>query len=402
MCKKDRHCLFFWVGLVGSVFFSTTPAVLAQDGSSLVIVQPMISVNPVPFVAPQGLVPRQVATAYGFDQLWLANRGAGQTIAIVDAFDHPEIEKDLTIFNNRFTLPACTSANGCFQKIFATGTNPGPPPIDKTVWEYEIALDVEWAHAMAPDANILLVESNSDQLTDMLQAVNVAVQNGATVVSMSWGGLEFKQETKLDSSFLAANIVFVAASGDFGTGVLYPAASPYVTAVGGTTLTVDVKGNYIGETAWSGSGGGSSQYESEPTYQSLFNIPAADSKNRRGVPDVAYDADPNTGFTLYTTLPLVGWFEFGGTSAGAPQWAAVMAIADSLRVAAGKAPLSGANSALYSAGTSNYSGNYHDNTTGSNGSCGAPVCTAVPGYDYVTGLGSLNANNLANALAAAP
>jgi subtilase family serine protease len=401
MSRKEGTRAFLWMGLLGWLSLSTTSPVLAQVSNSLVITQPPVQITDGPKVAPNGLVPRQVATAYGFDQLWLTNRGAGQTIGIVDAFDHPEIEKDLRIFDNRFLLRDCTSTNGCFQQIYATGTNPGPPPVDKTIWQYEIALDVEWAHAMAPDANILLVEANSDELSDMIQAANVAVQNGATVVSMSWGGFEFKGETKLDSSFLAANVVFVAAAGDFGTGVLYPAASPYVTAVGGTTLTVDVKGNYIGETAWSGSGGGLSQYESEPPYQSLFNIPV-DSKNSRGVPDVAYDADPNTGFTLYTTLPLVGWFEFGGTSAGTPQWAALMAISDSLRVAAGKTPLSGANSALYSGATSNYSVNYNDITSGSNGSCGAPVCTAVPGYDYVTGLGSPQALNIATTLANAP
>jgi subtilase family serine protease len=401
MSRKGTKQLLILAGLFGAFSLTTASAVLAQNGSSGILTQPAVHVTNGPNVAPNGLVPSQVATAYGFDQLWLANRGAGQTIGIVDAFDHPDIEKSLTIFDNRFKLPTCTSANGCFRKVYATGTNPGAPPSDRTIWQYEIALDVEWAHAMAPDANILLVESNSDQLSDMMQAVNVAVQNGATVVSMSWGGLEFNKETKFDSSFLAANVVFVAASGDFGTGVLYPAASPYVTAVGGTTLSVDVKGNYIGETAWSESGGGLSQYESEPSYQSLLNIPT-NSKNQRGVPDVAYDADPNTGFTLYTTLPLVGWFEFGGTSAGAPHWAALMAITDSLRVAAGKSPLSGANTALYNSATSNYAGNYYDITSGSNGSCGAPVCTAVPGYDYVTGLGSPAAINIANTLTAAP
>jgi subtilase family serine protease len=392
---------FLWVALFGSLFLSAASTVLAQESNRVIITQPPVKVTDGPKAAPSRLVPRQVATAYGFDQLWLTNRGAGQTIGIVDAFDHPEIEKNLKIFGNRSQLPDCTSTNGCFRKVYATGSNPGQPPADRTVWQYEIALDVEWAHAMAPDANILLVEANSDELSDMMQAVDVAVQNGATVVSMSWGCFEFNEEKKFDTSFLAANVVFVAAAGDFGTGVLYPAASPYVTAVGGTTLSVDVKGNYFGETAWSEGGGGLSQYESAPDYQ-LFNIPA-NSTNSRGVPDVAYDADPNTGFALYTTLPQVGWFEFGGTSAAAPQWAALMAIGNSLRVAAGKLPLSGANSALYSVATpkEKYEHNYYDITTGSNGSCGA-VCTAASGYDYVTGLGSPKAPNIAYTLENAP
>jgi subtilase family serine protease len=167
-------------------------------------------------------------------------------------------------------------------------------------------------------------------------------------------------------------------------------------AVGGTTIhTADSSGTYQSETAWSGSGGGQSAFEGEPSYQVNFGIA---SNNKRGVPDVAYGADPNTGFPVYDSVRYqgqAGWFQVGGTSAGAPQWAAVIAIANSMRAAATKGALTGAQSALYNAA---YSTSYHDITSGSNGSCG--ICSAVTGYDFVTGLGSPKALALVNSLVA--
>jgi subtilase family serine protease len=198
-------------------------------------------------------------------------------------------------------------------------------------------------------------------------------------------------------------VTFVAVSGDSGSGVLYPATSPDVVAVGGTTLKVDPDGNYLEETAWSGSGGGLSSFEPEPLYQAKFKIPN-NPLHWRGTPDVAYNGDPKTGFAVYTSIPfqgLKGWLQIGGTSAGVPQWAALIASANSARVQAGKVPLTGSNAELYIAATRNYKANYHDITTGTNGSCGA-VCTAAPGYDYVTGLGTPRASALVKALAQMP
>jgi subtilase family serine protease len=166
-----------------------------------------------------------------------------------------------------------------------------------------------------------------------------------------------------------------------------------VLAVGGTTLTLNPDGSYSSEKAWSGSGGGISAYEPRPTWQSSAN-PA----NNRGVPDVAYDADPASGFSVYDSVRYqgqAGWFNVGGTSAGAPQWAAFIAIVNSGRTT----PLSGP-AAIYSAWTPS-SPNFNDITSGANGSCGA-VCTAVPGYDYVTGVGSSSVLNLYNVLVAQP
>lgn len=343
--------------------------------------------------APTGLSPAQTRHAYGFDQI--TNQGSGQIIGIVDAYDDPNIESDLGVFDSQFGLTACTSGNGCFQKIYASGSKPRT----NAGWSLEMSLDVEWSHAIAPQAKIILVEAASNSFANLLQAVDVAVQNGASVVSMSFGGSEFSSEASNDTHFAVNGVTFTASSGDSGNGVEYPAASPDVVAVGGTTLNIASDGSYISETAWSGSGGGQSAYEAEPSYQANYPIPN-DPSGVRGVPDVAYDADPNTGFSVYDTVRYQGqsgWFQVGGTSAGAPQWAALFAIANSLRVGAGKATLSSTGTAVYSVAKANYSLNLHDITSGTNGSCGT-LCTATTGYDYVTGLGSPQANNIITAL----
>ena len=339
---------------------------------------------------PTGLSPVQARHFYGFDQI--TNQGAGQTIAIVDAFDDPNIESDLGVFDAQFGLPACTRSNGCFTKLYAAGSKPRTD----AGWSLEIALDVEWAHAIAPAAKILLVEAASNSFTNLIHAVDLAVASGASVISMSFGGSEFSSQTTYDSHFNVAGVTFTASSGDSGSGVEYPAASPYVVSVGGTTISLaDSSGAYRTEAAWSGSGGGRSNYEVEPSSQSNFGIVS----NGRGVPDVAYDADPNTGFSVYDSVRYqgqAGWFQIGGTSAGAPQWAALFAIVNSTRSANGKGSLNFAQSALYD--LSAYVTNFHDITSGSNGSCGS-VCTAGSGYDFVTGLGSPRTPALVNALA---
>jgi subtilase family serine protease len=344
---------------------------------------------------PTGLTPTRIRHAYGFDQI--ANGGGGQTIAIVDAYDHPNIESDLGVFITAFGLPPCTTANGCFQKIYASGTKPKTD----AGWALEIALDVQWAHAIAPNARILLVEARSSSFTELLKAVDVAVKNGAGVVSMSFGGSEFSGETSYDSHFNVGTVTFVASSGDSGNGVEYPAASQYVIGVGGTTLNADASGSYIAETAWSGSGGGLSVYEPELAAQITWPLPYA---GRRGIPDVSYDGDPNTGFPVYDSVNYQGrsgWFQVGGTSAGAPQWAGLFAIANSLREAAAKARLTATYNVIYNTAKSAYSTDLHDVTTGTNGTCGN-LCSATGGYDYVTGLGSPQANNLIPALTNLP
>ena len=356
----------------------------------------MIHTRPgVQLPTPNGFSPTQIRHAYGFDQI--SNQGAGQIIAIVDAYDDPNIESDLAAFDRQFGLPSCTTANGCFCKIFGGSKQPKA----NANWSLEIALDVEWAHAIAPKATILLVEATTNSLGDLLNAVDAAVRNGASVVSMSWTVSEFSGESRQDNHFVSTGVSFFAASGDNGTGVAYPASSPDVVGVGGTALKIDANGSYLSEAAWSGSGGGLSTREAEPLFQSLFGIPN-DPRGYRGTPDVSYNASPATGFAVYDSVALgtaSGWFCVGGTSAGSPQWAALVAIANSMRVANRKARLSGTNAVLYALAKQSASANFHPITAGTNGACGV-LCTANVGYDYVTGVGTPLAASLVSFLAA--
>ncbi len=227
------------------------------------------------------------------------------------------------------------------------------------------------------------MEANSSGLSDLLNAVNYARnQPGVSVVSMSWGASEFSSETSFDSYFTTpaghTGVTFVGSSGDNGSPSLWPALSSNVLAVGGTTLNVSGSaGTYVSESGWSGSGGGLSRYELEPSYQR-----GVQTKGMRSGPDVSYDANPSTGFPVYdsvTTSGQSGWFEVGGTSAGAPQWSALIAIANQGRAANGLAALNGVNSQIYALPSSDF----HDSTSGNNGGYAAGA-----GYDMVTGRGS--------------
>jgi subtilase family serine protease len=348
---------------------------------------------------PAGYSPAQIRQAYGFDLL--PADGSGQTIAIVDAFgdrvysnpSHRVISDytrtDLSAFCSQFGLP---QAN-------LTIVYRGTPGVDAG-WALETALDVEWAHAIAPKANLLLVVAANNGLDSLMEAVDYAVSHGASVVSMSWGAPEFQTETSYDSHFNRSGVTFVASSGDRGEGVSYPAASPYVIGVGGTTL------NLIGagwsESAWPSSGGGISQYESMPGFQIGWQTSGNTSGGwgaTRGVPDVSFVADPNTGVAVYCSV-YGGWVQVGGTSAGAPQWAALVALSNQGRTD-GKT-LGSAPGAIYSVAGStttppSIDATYLiDITSGSNG--GDTDDQAIAGYDLVTGLGSPKASNLAPAL----
>jgi subtilase family serine protease len=325
--------------------------------------------------------PAQIRHAYGFDQLSLD--GSGQTIAIVDAYDHPNIVDDLKIFDQEYGLPDPAQ----FTKVNQSGGTTFPK-IANAGWSREIALDVEWAHAIAPGANILLVEANSDSPADIYSAVDYARhQAGVVAVSMSLGSYEASYETRNDSFFktpeghiggsgLPGGITFVAATGDKGTPAWYPAYSPNVLAVGGTSLYLDEQGDYQSEDGWSRSGGGISKYESEPAYEA-----SVQSTGKRTIPDVSYNASPDTRFWVYNSVS-AGWDEVYGTSAGAPQWAALIALADQERAGAGLGSLDGPAQTLPALYSAEMSGDFLDITTGSNG------YDAGPGYDYVTGLGS--------------
>jgi subtilase family serine protease len=363
------------------------------------------------------MTPLQVRHAYGFDQIRFAYNGqpvigdgSGQTIAIVNAYDNSRIFSDVDHFDQTFGIGGGLTLYQQYgaSSRFLTKANPeGTPLADPTggLWNLESALDVEWAHAIAPGARILLVQSRSNSLTDLLGAVDYARnQPGVGIVSMSWGVGEFSGETYYDYHFttpanhlggsngkgganLAGGITFVAASGDHGAPGLWPAMSTKVLAVGGTTLTVDSAGNYLSEVAWSGSGGGISTQENKTGFQAM----ASTSSSKRTQPDVAYEGDPSTGVYVYYSLPLLGrtgtWWQVGGTSAGAPQWAALVAIADQGRALQGKGSLNGAAqtlTALYNMPASDF----HDVTKGYNG------YYAGPGYDLATGRGTPYANRV--------
>lgn len=361
---------------------------------------------------PAGYSPAQVRRAYGFDQL--RNDGRRQTIALTLGYDYPNAAADLRTFIETFKLkmlyglpgrPPCTVAVGphpCFQVVYARGTQ---PPFDD-FWALEGALDIQWAHAIAPGADLLLVEGMDNTLGELFNAVDVAVSGGASVVSMSWGAPEFPPESVFDHHFYdPAGVTFVAGSGDSGNPGMYPAASPYVVAAGGTRLPLDRRGNRTGpETAWSGSGGGISLYEPLPSYQSDYPIPA--TGGYRGFPDVSYNADPVTGFAVYDSHGFAGqsgWMVIAGTSAAAPQWAALIALANERRNGDNLSSDNLLSSPLYDAAKqqkwySPFYGAYLDVKSGSNGPCGV-VCTATRGYDFVTGLGSPNAGKLVEELA---
>ncbi|HVM73543.1 MAG TPA: S53 family peptidase [Candidatus Paceibacterota bacterium] len=313
---------------------------------------------------PQGMTPTQIKTMYG-----LPATGGKGTIIIVGAYNDTSIESDLAAFDTAFGLPACTTVNSCFTKHLMSakeGSNSG--------WTLETSLDVEWAHAIAPGAKIVLVEATTQSGANLLKAVDYAASlPDAVAISMSWGGGEFPEEISLDSHFVSkSGATFFASSGDNGTGASWPASSPNVIGVGGTSIALKNNGTLSKESAWSGSGGGVSSYEKEPAFQSNYSIPKAGGM--RAIPDVSYDADPASGFPIYHAGV---WRTVGGTSAGAPQWAAIRSLGGSFTA-----------SDLYRDKSSSGNGTYfRDITSGNNGDCGY-LCIARAHYDYVTGLGS--------------
>jgi subtilase family serine protease len=314
---------------------------------------------------PTGLSPAQIRAAYSFPTS--ATAGSGKTIAIVDAYNDPTIASDLNAFDSKFKLPACTTANGCFTRVSQTGGTSYPKK--NGGWALEISLDVEWAHAIAPGAKILLIEATSTSFTDLMRAEGYAKAH-AQYVSNSWGGNEFSGESTYDSHFVKSGVSFFASSGDTGGVVEYPAASPNVIAVGGTTLHFTSAGAFSGETAWADGGGGCSKYETATASQQTVSTSICGTK--RGTPDVSLDADPNSGVSVYDTTLYQGhsgWWQVGGTSAASPMWAARSADAGAF-----------VNSAYIYANPALIP--FRDITSGSNG------FPAGAGYDLATGLGS--------------
>ena len=384
--------------------------------------------------------PAQIRAAYGLSQLpaqSTANKGAyqgsGQTIYVVNAHHNPNAANDLKVFSAKFGLPTCTtlsipvnsalplkapaSGSGCsFAVVYAakgaTTTAPkgalsGTVPAVNESWVTESALDIEWAHAIAPLARIILIEAQSASVPDMMAAVALANRMGPGIVSMSFGLGEFAAAsmTYWGAPLGGTGMSYVAANGDWGSQVLWPAVDTRVLAVGGTRLAWT--GTSRSEAAWTSTGGATSKQVLAPTYQAKLVKPGdsvSSTKRYRGSADVAFNADPYSGQYVYVTPSTAtggtGWIAAGGTSIGAPQWAGLLAVGNAVRALSGKAPLGQVHSKLYasvaSAGT--YASLFADVTAGRNGSCGA-MCSATSGYDLLTGWGSPKAVSLMSTFA---
>ena len=377
--------------------------------------------------------PQEIQNAYGLTSILEAGyTGAGQTIIIIDSFGSPTIAQDLHTFGVDYGLPDPPS----FTVLAPLGTVPfDPTNSDQVGWAFETTLDVEWAHAMAPNANIILLTSPVSQTEGVqgmaeflfLERYALKFQLGK-IISQSWGATEntlfspagqqvFEDFELFYQDATQQNVTVLASAGDNGSAnlelnattyypfptVSFPASSPLVTAVGGTSLYADTSGNYQSETVWNNSigagGGGVSQRFSEPLYQKLLlNSVQRTLRNHRGIPDVAYNADLNTGILIYAGfLPgAVGYYLTGGTSEGSPQWAGIIADANQL---AGH-PLGFLNLKLYSLGALvGQSQFFHDITIGNNGFAGVPGYSATTGWDLASGWGTPNLGRLVGELA---
>ncbi len=338
--------------------------------------------KPLATTAPSGgYGPADLQSAYNVASA-AASSGSSQTVAIVDAYDDSTAEADLGTYRSQYGLPACTTANGCFKKVNQSGVQ-GSYPANDQGWGLEISLDLDMVSAICPKCHILLVEATSNGNTDLYSAVDTAARLGATEISNSYGGSESSSDTASNAHFNHPGIPITVSSGDDGYGVEYPAASPYVTAVGGTTLNRASSARGWSESVWSGSGSGCSAYEPKQSWQTDSGCA------KRTVADVSAVADPNTGVAVYDSNCsgvnkllgncFKGWGVVGGTSASAPIIGSVYALAG--------------NGASTTYGSFPYSNraSLNDVTSGSNGSCsGSYLCTGVPGYDGPSGLGTPN------------
>ena len=327
-----------------------------------------------PNVTPSGYGPASLKSAYNIPAVTIVP-GSGPTIAIVDAYGYNNAEADLATYRSQFGLGDCTTANGCFKKVNQAGQQ-GNYPQQNTGWAQETALDLDMASAICPNCKILLVEATSATFANLATAENTAAALGALVISNSYGGGE-QGSAAYESAYNHHGIAITVSSGDSGYGVQFPASSPHVTAVGGTSLYAQSSAGRTGwsETAWSGAGSGCSTVYGKPSWQA--GVTDSLCPNNRMEADVSAVADPNTGVAVFGPArgPKSGWLVFGGTSVAAPLVAGVYGVNGTASNYGGN-PY-GATSALW------------DVTSGSNGSCGGfYLCTALPGYDGPTGLGT--------------
>ena len=325
--------------------------------------------------SPSGYGPSSVQSAY---KLPSSTAGSGETVAIVDAYKDPTAAADLAVYRSTYGLPACTVASGCLKIVSQTGSTTSLPKTNAG-WATEESLDLDMVSATCPKCHVILVEATTASNTNLGKAVNEAAKLGANAISNSYGGGESSTDTAYDTTYYDhPGIAITASSGDSGYGVEYPAASPYVTAVGGTSLSKASNTRGWSETAWSGAGAGCSSYDAKPSFQSGVSTGCSN----RAVADVSAIADPNTGVAVYDSTPYQGysgWQVYGGTSVASPIIASVYALAGNTA--------SVNNAALPYANTSSL----NDVTSGSDGTCSTTVlCTAGTGWDGPTGLGTPN------------
>jgi len=359
-----------WVRACDTLAHGDTVACHALRVTSTV--EPVAAFGVSPHLTPSGYGPSDLLGAYKLP----ANGGAGTTIAIVDAYNDPNAEADLAVYRSQYGLPACTKASGCFKQVNQSGGS--TLPANNTGWAGEISLDLDMVSAIAPNAHIVLVEASSATMANLGTSVNTAVGLGAKYVSNSYGGSESSADTSYDSSYFNhPGVAITVSSGDSAYGAQYPAASKYVTAVGGTALKRDSSARGWSESVWltnstEGTGSGCSKYDAKPAWQKDTGC------TRRTIADVAAVADPATGVAVYQTYGGSGWAVYGGTSAAAPIIAGVYAL--------GGAPSSGSSPASFPYA---HTTALFDVTTGSNGSCSPSyLCKAGTGYDGPTGLGT--------------
>lgn len=318
-----------------------------------------------------GFSPVDLQQAYGVQGL----STSGQTVGIVDAYNDPNAESDLAEYRSHYGLPSCTTSNGCFKKVNESGVQ-GSYPTPSPEWAVEISLDLDMASAVCSGCKILLVEASSNSISDIGTSENTAASLGSTEISNSFASSDCECQSYDSQYFNHPGIPIMAASGDEGYQVNYPASSPNVLAVGGTTLTPAKNFRNYAESAWSGTGSGCSAYEPKPVWQTDGGC------SHKTNNDVAAVADPNTPVSIYDTYSQSGWILVGGTSAATPIVASVMAFANGYNHSLG-------SDAFYETAKENGTGVLDDVVSGSNGSCGGSyLCTAGPGYDGPTGLGS--------------
>lgn len=373
--------------------------------------------------------PAQIRAAYNLPELpdlsgsitdtQAAQLGAGQTVYIVNAYHDPNIAAELAAFASRFGLPGCDAASidpsaslplasastdGCtFSVVYATssGGMTASAPAYNSGWATEIALDVQWVHATAPMARIVLIEAPDSGIASIANAVALANAMGPGVVSLSLGANEGSWVSSVDSVFYGTGMSYAAATGDNGAAVEWPSVSPGVLAVGGTTLTFKGTGARS-ETVWSGTGGGVSKYLARPAYQTK-SVPGLGTPARRSVADVSFNANPASGqyvAVMSQNGSSTSWVSAGGTSLATPQWAALLAVANALRTQSSLGMIGAPHNALYASVASVaklYAADFLDIKSGKDGSCS--LCVAKTGYDNPSGLGTPQGVSLLSTLA---